>query len=434
MSIESTAVPFVSSSDQPRSPDLADTIQAEYAYQRDTLCLIAARSIVDPRVTAATQSVFANITTEGYPGDRYHSGSGGADVLERHATELACKAFGASYANVQSHAASTANLAVMTALLAPGDVVLSMDLASGGHLTHASRPSVTGRYFKGVYYGVQADGRIDLDEVDRLAAHHRPKLIICGGSSYTRAIDFAGFRRVADRYGSVLMADISHTAGLVAAGLYPSPVPHVHVTTLCTHKQLYGPKGGLILCGPDALSPPPGHTETLAKILDRAVFPYFQGSPDFGAIAGKACVLDWVMTPAFLDVMLRVRELADLLASRLEVDFDVVSGGTDSHMVLLDLRSRGITGRDAERALEAAGILTNRNRVPGDTTPSRITAGLRLGTNIAAYRGMSTADFDHCCDNIVRVLTEPEAAPQVRAAIAELMAGYPLAGSTEHLP
>ncbi|MBN6042089.1 serine hydroxymethyltransferase [Amycolatopsis sp. 195334CR] len=408
---------------------LVETIRAEHEYQRETLCLIAARSIVHPRVAAATQSVFANITTEGYPGDRYHSGSAGADVVERMAVDSACAVFGAAYANVQSHAASTANLTVLTALLAPGDVVLSMDLASGGHLTHVSRPSVTGRFFRGVYYGVRADGRIDLAEVDELAARHRPKMIICGGSGYTRGIDFAGFRRIADRHGCVLVADISHTAGLVAAGLYPSPVPHVHVTTLCTHKQLYGPKGGLILSGPDALVPPPGRTEPLAKILDRAVFPYFQGSPDFGAIAGKACVLDWVRTAEFHRLMRRVRELADLLARRLERGFDLVSGGTDSHMVLVDLRSRGITGRDAERALEAAGILANRNRVPGDTTPARVAAGLRVGTNIAAYRGMTTADFDRCCTGIVDVLENPAAVPGVRAEIAEVMSRYPLEGA-----
>ncbi|MDI5976720.1 serine hydroxymethyltransferase [Amycolatopsis magusensis] len=428
MTIDSTALPFTVPSGRVRPPGLAGTIRAEHEYQRETLCLIAARSIVHPEVAAATQSVFANVTTEGYPGDRYHSGSAGADVVERMAVDLACSVFGATYANVQSHAASTANLAVLTALLDPGDVVLSMDLASGGHLTHVSKPSVTSRFFRGVYYGVRADGRIDLAEVDRLAGEHRPKVIICGGSAYPRAIDFAGFRRVADRHGCVLVADISHTAGLVAAGLQPSPVPHAHVTTLCTHKQLYGPKGGLILSGPDAVSPPPGRTETLAKLLDRAVFPYFQGSPDFGAIAGKACVLDWVAKPEFARVMRRVRELADLLARRLERDFDLVSGGTDSHMVLVDLRPRGLTGRDAERALEAAGVLTNRNRVPGDTTPSRVAAGLRLGTNIAAFRGLTTADFDRCCTGIVDVLADPAAVPRVRAEIAGVMAAYPLPG------
>jgi glycine hydroxymethyltransferase len=413
-------------------------MEAEHAYQQETLCLVASRSILHPYPASGVLSAFTNVTTEGYPGHRYHAGSRNSDTIEDIAKSKACALFGAQHANVQSHSASTANLAVLTALSAPGDTILSMDLKSGGHLTHGNSPSMTGRYFHAVHYGLGSDGRIDLDEVEQLARQYRPAVIVCGSSSYPQEIDFAGFRRIADQSGSVLLADISHNAGLVIAGLYPSPVPHAHITTLCTHKQLFGPKGGLILSGPDAHLPVPGRAQSLAKLIDRAVFPHFQGSPDMGAIAGKACTFDWASTATFRAIMSGIKHLAALLSARLALEFDLVSGGTSSHMVLVDLRRHGLTGKDAETVLEAAGILTNRNRVPGETVPASVTSGLRMGTNVAAYRGMQDADFQECCDMIAALIiraAERGDAPGddrmitgVRQRIATIMKGYPLSG------
>jgi glycine hydroxymethyltransferase len=415
-------------------PALIEMLRAERAYQQETLCLIASRSIIHPAVLSATRSIFANVTTEGYPGRRYHSGCRNSDAVEEEATASARNLFGAAFANVQCHSASVANLAVITAILEPGDTLLSMELASGGHLTHGNYPSVTGRYFRPVHYGLDASGRIDLGEVERLARQHKPKIIVSGASAYSREIDFAGFRRIADQQNCLLLADISHTAGLVAAGLYPSPVPHAHITTLCTHKQLFGPKGGLIMSGPDADMPFPGGKGTLAEFIDRAVFPHFQGSPDMGAIAGKAYALNWAASSEFRDLMMRVRVLANLLAETLADDFSVVSGGTDSHLVLVDLRPDRVTGQQAEIALEDAGILTNRNRVPGDTAPARVTSGLRLGTNIAAFRGLSAGDFQRCCALTAEVLKRLASTPleaaalaaRIRVEIREIMSAYPL--------
>lgn len=419
-----------------RAPEIQRAIADEHAYQQDTLCLVASRSITRPAAVSAVASAFGNITTEGYPGRRYHAGSRNADVIEQAARELACQVFGAQFANVQPHSASTANLAVLTALLAPGDTILSMELKCGGHLTHGSSGSVTGRYFKTVHYGLDADGRIDMAEAERLTSEYRPAVIVCGSSSYPRAIDFERFRSIADQTGSILLADISHTAGLVVAGLYPNPVPHAHVVTLCTHKQLFGPKGGLILSGPDAHVPAPGRAESLARLIDRAVFPYFQGSPDMAAIAGKAVALDLAATTGFRTVMARVADLARILAGTLNKCFELVSAGTDSHLVLVDLRNRGITGKMAEVVLEAGGILANRNLVPGDTAAVNVTSGLRLGTNVAAYRGLSDDAFGECCDLLAGLLEDAAdtAAPgaptpavaRVRAHIAEIMAAYPI--------
>ena len=422
-----------------RDRTIREAIADEDAHQERTLCLVASSGVTWPAAAEATSSAFANITTEGYPGRRYHAGSHNADVIERTAIDNACRVFGAQYANVQSHSASTANLAVLTALLAPGETVLSMDLKCGGHLTHGSSGSLTGRYFRAVHYGVDDHGRIDMAEAEQLAKEYRPAVIVCGSSSYPRVIDFARFRHIADENQSTLLADISHPAGLVAAGLYPNPVPYAHVVTLCTHKQLFGPKGGLILSGPDAHAAAPRHKESLARLIDRAIFPYFQGSPDMGAIAGKAVALELAATAEFRAVMARVKELASLLARVLQGGLDLVSGGTDSHMVVIDLRRLGLTGAAAEELLEAGGILANRNLVPGDKTAANVASGLRLGTNVPGYRGLSDGAFGECCGLLAQLIDVAAnastrsvleaTAARTRARIAEIMALYPLASA-----
>jgi glycine hydroxymethyltransferase len=294
----------------------------------------------------------------------------------------------------------------MFGMLRPGDTILGMALEHGGHLTHGAPVSVSGRCFNAVHYGVDDDGFLDYDQVRTLALAHRPKLIICGGTSYPRMIDFGRFRQIADECGALLMADITHTAGLVAAGLHPSPIDHAHFTTMCTHKQLYGPRGGLILMGADADVEAPGGGHSLAERVQRSVFPLMQGAPAPHVIAAKARALARVMTPAFRclaeNIVANARALA---ASFVDKAYGVVSAGTDSHIVLLDVRSRGLTGAIAEGALEQCDVIVNRNKVPGDTRPPRVTSGIRLGTNTVSARGLTTDEMAIAGDLIDRVLT-----------------------------
>jgi glycine hydroxymethyltransferase len=377
--------------------ELAELLDAELRRQHDTLSMVAASSCADPSVLVCAGSAVANLTTEGYPGARFHAGCAVADRIERLACSRATATFGAQYANVQPHSGSAANLAVITTLLAPGDTLLGMDLASGGHLTHGSPASVVSRYCRTVSYGVAADGRLDYDEIAGMARRHRPRLIICGASAYPRGIDFARFRAIADEVDALLLADISHIAGLVAAGAHPSPIDHAHVTTTSTYKQLYGPRGGLILLGRDAGHRPPGLHGTLRSLMQRAVFPSYQGTPDLAAIAAKARALEIVATPEFRELAGQVVACAAALAESLIArGYTVPTGGTDNHMVLIDLRPRGLTGLAAERALEACGVLVNRNRLPGDDVPARIGSGLRLGTNTLALRGMPPVAMEGC--------------------------------------
>ncbi|EWM13726.1 serine hydroxymethyltransferase [Kutzneria sp. 744] len=421
-------------------PDLWDAMLAEQRRQAGTLSLVASSSVVDPSVLASQASVAVNVTAEGYPGRRYHAGCEAVDDIERLAVDRARRLFGARYANVQPHSATTANYAVLSALMRPGDTMLGMALDSGGHLTHGSPAAYAGRYFHAVGYGLTETGLLDYDEVAELAARHRPRVIVCGATAYSRTIDFRRFREIADQTGAYLLADISHTAGLVVTGHHPNPIDHAHITTCCTHKQLYGPRGGLILSGEDADGAAPIGSGTLGDFLQRTVFPFYQGAPALNVIAAKARALAIAAGDDFRATMGRVvalsRVLADELASK---GHTVVSGGTDNHIVLLDLTPLGITGVMAERALQECGIVVNKNRVPGDTKPALVTSGLRLGVNSVALRGMGATQARACArllDDVLRAVRAdgprhhlPEAVRDAtRAAVADLCARFPVPG------
>jgi len=422
-------------------PLLYALIAREHRRQAETLTMVAASSIADPAVLACEATALLNTTTEGYPGARFHAGCEVVDQVERIAIERARHAFGARYANVQPHSGTSANQIVMFSLLRPGDTVLGLDLAAGGHLSHGARASVSGVYFRAVAYGVGAGGRIDLDEVRRLALEHRPRLIVAGASAYPRAIDFAAFRRIADEAGAFLLADISHVAGLVAAGEHPSPIDHAHFTTTSTYKQLCGPRGGVVLMGRDHDAPAPGGRGTLSDLVQRAAFPFFQGTPDLASIAAKASALARVASPEFRAVARRITSGARALAAALEArGYTLVSGGTDNHIVLVDLTPRGLTGVAAERALEACGIVVNKNHVPGDRRGATVTSGVRFGTNGLALRGMGPDEMPRCAELVDRVLSavrplgdrdfalDPAVAAAAREAVAALCARFPLPG------
>lgn len=387
-------------------PALAALLDRELAQQSSTLAMVASSSVADPSVLAAAGAVLGNVTAEGYPGARYHPGAGAFDEVERLAEERARAAFGARYANVQPHSCSSANLSVLTSLLPPGGVLLGLGLDSGGHLTHGSAASVTGHWFRAVPYGLDENGRIDYAGVLRLARLHRPGVVVAGASAYPRRIDFARFREIADDVGAYLVADISHIAGLVAAGEHPSPIDLAHVTTTSTYKQLGGPRGGLILIGAEHRATGPDGRTTLAELMRRAVFPRSQGTPNPASIAAKARALGLLRTESARWTARLVVENAEALAEGLiRRGRAVLTGGTDNHMVVLDLRSAGLSGLVAERALEECGILANRNTIPGDTRPALVTSGLRLGTNVLAQRGMGPAEMARCVELIDRVLT-----------------------------
>jgi len=422
-------------------PYLSDLLRRDLVRQRDTLMLVAAASVAHPSVIACEAAALANVTAEGYPGARYHAGSGVADEIERLAIERARRAFGAAYANVQPHSGYTANVCVITALLKPGDTLLGLDLAAGGHLSHGSAASIIGQQFHTVPYTVDTEGRIDYDQVAELALRHRPKLIICGASAYPRRIDFVRFREIADASGALLLADISHIAGLVVAGEHPSPIDHAHVTTTSTYKQLFGPRGGLILIGRDADATAPNGRMTLAQRMQRAVFPRGQGTPNIGGIAAKARALAIVAEAPFRQVARRIVDDAATLARVLRANgWNLVTGGTDNHMVLLSFNDAPFTGAAAERALELCGIVTNRNRVPGDKRPFDLTSGLRLGTNTLAYRGMGEAEMGRCAALLDRVLRsirtsggadfllDAAVRGEVSRAVSELCRAFPLPG------
>jgi len=366
---------------------------------------VAASSIADSTVLACLSSVAANVTAEGYPGARFHAGCEHVDEIEELAIHRAKTVFNAGFANVQPHSASTANQIVMFSLLRPGDTILGMDLAAGGHLTHGSPVSVSGRYFKAIAYGLDERGFLDYDQVRELARRHRPKLIICGTTAYPRTINFSRFRQIADDIGAYLLADMTHIAGLVAAGLHPSPIDHAHFTTTCTHKQLYGPRGGLILMGRDHDGSLPGSSRPLSSLIQRGVFPLCQGAPIMNVIAGKARALAMVAAPEFKLLARRIVDQAKALARCLQAHGKVVSGGTDTHIVLLDvLSSYGLTGVIAEKALEECNIIVNRNKIPGDTKPPVVTSGIRLGTNSLASRRLNADDVAECARLIDAVL------------------------------
>lgn len=409
-------------------PDLFDLLEREYDRQNNVLAMVAASSVASPSVLACKGLVAANVTTEGYPGARFHAGCAVVDQIERLAIERAKAAFGAGYANVQPHSGSSANEIVMFSLLKPGDAILGLSLDCGGHLTHGSKASVSGQYFRSIGYGLDGDDYLDYDQVRRLAHEYRPRLLVCGASSYPRTIDFQRFRQIADEVGAYLLADISHVAGLVVAGEHPNPIDHAHFTTTSTYKQLYGPRGGLILSGKDHARPGPDGKRTLAELIQKAVFPFFQGTPDLGAIAAKARALAYVATSQFKRMARQIVPCARVLAESFQENgYRVLTGGTDNHMVLVDVFSQGITGVVAERALEECNIVVNKNKIPRDTQPALITSGMRLGANSLVLRGMTSAEMPACADLIQRVLrsievkgpTEYSLSPTVKMAVQE---------------
>jgi len=366
-------------------PEIAAIIAEELKREQDGIELIASENIVSAAVLAAQGSVFTNKYAEGYPGKRYYGGCFPSDLVENLAIERARKIFGSSFANVQANSGSQANQSVFLALIQPGDTILGMSLAAGGHLTHGAAPNMSGKWFKAVQYGVRADdGLLDYEELERLAREHKPKLIIAGGSAYPRFIDFARFRALADEVGAYFMVDMAHFAGLVAAGIYPSPVPHAHVVTTTTHKTLRGPRGGMVLT----------NDEAIAKKINSATFPGLQGGPLMHVIAAKAVAFGEALTPDFVSYQKAVVANAKMLAQTLvEQGLAIVTGGTDSHLMLVDLRPKNTTGKAAEASLERAHITANKNAIPFDPAKPAITSGIRLGTPAATTRGFGTAEF-----------------------------------------
>ncbi|HWU55135.1 MAG TPA: serine hydroxymethyltransferase [Rhizomicrobium sp.] len=377
-------------------PEVFNSIQDELNRQRDKIELIASENIVSRAVLEAQGSVLTNKYAEGYPGKRYYGGCEYVDVAEQLAIERACRLFGAAFANVQPHSGANANQAVFYALLNPGDTFMGLDLAAGGHLTHGHPANYSGKWFKPVPYTVRRDDqRIDMDQVAALAREHKPKLIVTGGSAYARVIDFAAFRQIADEVGALLMVDMAHFAGLVAGGVHPNPVPFADVVTTTTHKTLRGPRGGMIL----------SRDEAIGKKINSAVFPGLQGGPLMHVIAAKAVAFGEALKPEFKTYARNVVENAKALAEVLKSNgLDIVTGGTDTHLMLVDLRPKGAKGRPTEHALDRAGITCNKNAVPFDTEKAVVTSGVRLGSPAGTTRGFGTGEFREIGKLIVEVV------------------------------
>jgi len=387
---------FFSDSLSKTDPEIADAISKELGRQRNEIELIASENIVSRAVLEAQGSVMTNKYAEGYPGRRYYGGCQYVDIAESLAIERATKLFGCAFANVQPNSGSQANQGVYQALIQPGDTILGMSLDAGGHLTHGAKPNQSGKWFNAIQYGVRKqDGRVDMDEFRALALEHKPKLIIAGFSAYSRVLDWAAFRAVADEVGAYLMADMAHVAGLIAGGVYPNPFPHVHVATTTTHKTLRGPRGGMIL----------SNDEAIAKKINSAIFPGIQGGPLMHVIAAKAVAFGEALRPEFSDYVAQVVANARVLADTLlKGGVDIVTGGTDNHLMLVDLRPKGVTGKDAETALERAYITCNKNAVPSDPEKPTITSGVRIGTPAATSRGFKEAEFQKVGELMVEVL------------------------------
>lgn len=409
-------------------PDIAAAAKNELHRQQDQVELIASENIVSRAVLEATGTVLTNKYAEGYPGRRYYGGCEYVDDAERLAIERATALFDCEFANVQPHSGSQANQAVMLALCQPGDTVLGMSLAAGGHLTHGAPPNLSGKWFDAVQYGVRRDDAlIDFDEVEGLAREHKPKMIIAGGSAYPRIIDFERFRAIADETGALLMVDMAHFAGLVAGGVHPSPLPHADVVTTTTHKTLRGPRGGMIL----------SRDADIGKKINSAVFPGLQGGPLMHVIAAKAVAFGEALRPSFKEYARRVAENASVLADTLsERGLDIVSGGTDTHLLLVDLRPKGLTGNITENALERAGLTCNKNGIPFDPEKPAVTSGVRLGSPAATTRGFGPSEFRLVGELIVEVLDGLAANPDgdaqveqsVRGRVSELCARFPIYG------
>jgi glycine hydroxymethyltransferase len=389
--------------------DVYNAIKGEEQREREKIVLIASENYVSGPVLEAQGSVFTNKYAEGYPNRRYYGGCEFADQVESLAIDRAKKIFGAEHVNVQPHSGSSANMAVYFSVLQPGDTIVGMGLPHGGHLTHGASVSFSGTLYKSFSYGVDKKTELlDYDEVERLAMEHRPKMIVCGYSAYSRILDFPRFRKIADKVGAYLMADIAHIAGLVAAGEHPNPVPHADFVTTTTHKTLRGPRGGMIMC-----------KEKFGKAVDKMIFPGTQGGPLVHVIAAKAVSFKEALEPSFKDYQRQVRANAKALAQRLTEDgFRIVSGGTDNHLMLVDLSAKNITGKDAETALDAAGITCNKNSIPYDQKPPVTTSGIRLGTPIVTTRGMREPEMKVIGDLICEALVNINA-PDKLAAIRE---------------
>ncbi len=420
---------FFSASLDESDPDIARIVGRELGRQRDEIELIASENIVSRAVLEAQGSVLTNKYAEGYPGRRYYGGCQFVDMAEDLAIERACRLFDCGFANVQPNSGSQANQAVFMALMKPGDTFMGLDLAAGGHLTHGAPPNMSGKWFNVVPYTVrESDQRVDMEQVERLAHEHKPKVIVAGGSAYARHWDFAGFRAIADAVGAHLMVDMAHFAGLVAGGAHPSPFPHAHVATTTTHKTLRGPRGGMILT----------NDEGLAKKFNSAIFPGLQGGPLMHVIAGKAVAFGEALRPEFKlyarQVVENARALADTVASG---GYAIVSGGTDNHLMLVDLRGKGLTGKAAEAALSRAHITCNKNGVPFDPQKPFITSGIRLGTPAATSRGFGVAEFKRVGELVVSVLDglaakgeagDPAAEEAAKAGAHDLTRRFPIYG------
>ena len=421
-------------------PELSTILDNEYRRQSSVLTMVASSSIADPSALICEAMTSMNVTAEGYPGRRFHAGCRHIDEIEQLAIDRTKAVFGAQFANVQPMTASSANEIVMFSTLKAGDTLLGMDLDSGGHLTHGSKASISGQVFNAVGYGLDSNERLDYDQAHALAVEHKPKLIICGTTAYAREIDWARFRAIADEVGAYVLADITHIAGLVAAGIHSSPIDHAHFTTTCTHKQLFGGRGGLIMIGKD--HDQPAHDEpdkTLAQVIQNRVFPYFQGAPNQSSIAAKARGMGFVGSDGFKAVARRIVDLSQALAAAfVDKGYRVITGGTDNHIVVVDVMQKGITGVNAEKALEDCGIVVNKNRIPFDQKSPFVTSGIRLGTNGLAIREMEPEDMVDCVEVIHDVLghleqsgdkeyrVDPGVVARAKAEVARLCALRPI--------
>ena len=419
-----------------RDQRIFDLIAAERARQTNGIELIASENFASEQVMEAMGSVLTNKYAEGFPGKRYYGGCEVVDQVENLAIERAKTLFGAEYANVQPHSGSQANAAVYLACLKPGDKIMGFDLAHGGHLTHGSPVSFSGKLYEAVFYGVEKEtGRIDYDKLEAQVLEEKPQMLICGYSAYSRDLDFKRFRAIADKVGALLLADISHPSGLIARGILNDPIPHCHFVTSTTHKTLRGPRGGIILMGKDFPNPwglktPKGGVKMMSQLLNAAVFPGIQGGPLEHVIAAKAVAFGEALTDEFFDYILQVQKNASHLAESLvKRGYDIISGGTDNHSMLIDLRNKGVTGKAAEKALGAADITVNKNMVPFDDKSPFVTSGIRLGTPAITTRGLKEPEMETIANLIDRVITDPEnesSLKGVRKEVNEMMRGYPL--------
>lgn len=419
-----------------RAKTIFDLIEKERHRQTVGLELIASENYVSDEVMQAMGSILTNKYAEGYPGKRYYGGCEVVDEVEQYAIDKACELFGAEYANVQPHSGSQANMSVYLSVLKPGDTILGLDLSHGGHLTHGSPVSASGMLYKTAFYTVKKeDGRIDYNQAEEVATQVKPKLIICGASAYSRDIDYKKFREIADKVGALLMADISHPSGLIAKGILNDPIPHCHFVTTTTHKTLRGPRGGLIVMGKDFESPlghktPKGETKMMSQVINGSVFPGIQGGPLEHVIAAKGVAFSEALTDNYMQYMVQVSKNAKALAKALtDKSYHIVSGGTDNHLVLIDLRNKNVTGKEIENALVKADITCNKNMVPYDDKSPFITSGIRLGTPAITTRGLVESDMETIVDFIDTVVTNPKEESKlnaVRDEVNKLMSHRPL--------